>query len=146
MSSMTRIALLTGASAAALGMSHPAFAATTPGVGSTTVGLNAINTLPISLVTDPNFVTGTANSGTGVVTATTTGGVPGGQIIQQGNATGVPPIAGNVVLTATNGGSVQVCYTAQGFVLVELTFQMAGQDSASKSGEKTEKNGAPGWI
>ena len=102
-----RIALLTGASLATLGIAAPAYAATTvPGVCSGGTGPNVVDTIDITLLGHTG-VTDTANPANATVT-----NCGNGEVVQGGNATGVAPPNGDVTLLITNGAAGDVVIEA----------------------------------
>ena len=101
-----RIALLTGASIATLGLAMPAYAVTAPGITQTTLGNNAIATLTIGSIGD-DFDFGVTNVG-GTPVTSTVNTVPTGEIHQLGTATGIAVASGYVDLLLTNAGDITV--------------------------------------
>ena len=101
-----RLLLLTGASLSALGLAAPAQASTIPGIDHRTTGRNVDDTLTISAIGD-NDVFGVTVDGTSSAAATV-GSSDSGEIDQIGFATGTPPGSGDLVMSATNDGTIQI--------------------------------------
>ena len=109
-----RIALLTGASVATLGLAMPAEAVTVPGIGAFLIAPNVINTLTISSIGD-DFDFGVYNDGAFAAPVTATvNTVATGEIEYIATANGVPPADGHVDMTLVNNGSVTVAAEAIG--------------------------------
>jgi hypothetical protein len=122
-----RIALLTGASVAALGAAAPTFAATVPGPAGHTITQagDITDTLVIcdiapALPSSP-CVYGVDNTGTGTVTSTVNS-QPTGQIVQDLNST-----AGSASGTITNNGAAEI------HAIALATAPVAGLASADAS-------------